>query len=281
MLEDLLRFATLRFPWYLAPMGYVRELAGIGVRNHQSEKAWRGHLAATCGAILEAADRCPRTEKALVMGSGLLLDIPLEELSHRFRQVVLADIVHFRRVRRAARRYPNVTLVQIDVTGIAKAVFDLARRGRPVPLPERSVDLFLDDGFDLVASVNLLSQLPVVPAEYLAAKVGNLPLGAIDEFGRRLVENHLDWLARFPGVVSLIADLERIESDGDTVLTREEMLWDVRLPPGGQTWNWDIGPRPSIRPDRDVRHKVIAFTEFPKAAWLAGRRGVADGTPGL
>ena len=159
-------------------------------------------------------------------------------------------------------------LVQIDVTGVTKTIFDLVRRRRPVSLPEHRPGFFLDEKFDLVASVNLLSQLPVIPGQYVTDGIKGLSVEAMDDFSRMLIEKHLGWLARFPGVVCLITDRERLEIDGSKILSRKTMLWGVDLPKGGRSWIWDIAPRPEIYRDRDVRHEVIAFADFPKADWI-------------
>jgi hypothetical protein len=249
-------------------MGYVREQAGITVSGSRSVDSWRFHLEECKATILQAADLCHHQGKALVLGSGPLLDVPLAELSRRFEEVVLADIVHLRQARKQARCYANVRLIQIDVTGVTKTIFDLARRRKPVSLPEHRPDFFLDEKFDLVASVNLLSQLPVIPGRYLTAGIGGLSVDAKDDFSRKLIEKHLDWLARFPGVVCLITDRDRLEIGGSKILIRKKMLWGVDLPKGGRSWIWDIAPRPAIYRDRDVRHKVIAFADFPKTDWI-------------
>lgn len=267
MFMDLWRYATAPFPWYLAPMGYVRESTGLVRRGGHSRAAWREHLEKSKALILEAASRCARKDKALILGSGLLHDIPMAELSGQFREVVLVDILHLREARSQARGFANVRLVPLDVTGVAKAVYDLARGGRPARLPDSVPDFFLDDGFDFVASLNMLSQLPVVPGTFAGPRIPKLAREDVVRFSRRLVEHHLDWLCSFSGAVSLITDLDRLECDGATVLRRKDCLWGVELPAGGRTWLWDIAPRPVVDPRFDVRHRVIAFADFPKGAW--------------
>ena len=267
MFMDLWRFLTAPFPWYLAPMGYVRALTGLAARGRRCHAAWQEHLDKSKALVLAAAAQCPRKDRALILGSGLLHDVPLAELAEQFREIVLVDILHLREARSRVRHYPNVRLLQLDVTGVAKAVYDLAGRGRPACLPENVPDLFLDDGFDLVASVNLLSQLPVVPGEYAAPRIPKLAPGDVERFSRRLVENHMHWLCAFPGVVCLITDLDRLECDGWKVLRRKDCLWGVELPEGGRTWLWDIAPRTVGGQTFDVRHRVIAFLDFPKEAW--------------
>jgi hypothetical protein len=244
-------------------MGYLREALGIAVRSEQWASSWRSHLESTKAVILEAAERCPNRNQALILGSGLLLDVPLADLSRRFGRVVLADIIHVRRVRDVARRFPNVELVQADVTGVAKSLFSQVRRRQIGALPHDMSELFLDQPFDLVASVNLLSQLPVIPCQFLRSSLLLVPPHEIDRFARSLIGNHLDWLARFSGTVALITDYEREERDESGTESREDLLGGIRLRRGGHRWTWDIAPRHAGCCDREVRHKVVGFADFP------------------
>jgi len=255
-------------PRHLRVMGYTSELRALDQRSRRCRSYWQRHLENSRAVILQATEECVYTNKVLIVGSGLLLDLPLDELAGRFGTVVLADIVHCRRARRAASRYDNVQLVQVDVTGVVQRVYAQARAGCAVDLPRHRPTLFLNDEFDLVVSLNVLSQLPVIPNGYAARHVKNLPEGTIDGFSRCLVENHLDWLARFPAVVCLIADLERWYCKGSTIVKREVSLWGVDLPDGAKEWQWDIAPWPEMDTRFDIRHRVAAYASFPKQAWL-------------
>jgi hypothetical protein len=263
MLTDVYEFCRTPYPWYLAPMGYLREARGIAARSEQWADSWRSHLAATKKVILEAVEACQGRNQALILGSGPLLDVPLAELSQRFERVVLADIIHVRRVRLIARRYANVHLVRADVTGVAKSLFLQVRRRQLDVLPQKRIELFLDQPFDLVASVNLLSQLPVIPCQYLRSRVPVARSREIDRFARGLIENHLDWLARFSGTVAPITDYEREARDESGTDSCEDLLGGIRLPQGGQRWTWDIAPRLAGCCDRTVRHKVVGFAGIP------------------
>jgi hypothetical protein len=227
-------------------MGYLREALGIAVRSEQWASSWRSHLESTKAVILEAAERCPNRNQALILGSGLLLDVPLADLSRRFGRVVLADIIHVRRVRDVARRFPNVELVQADVTGVTKSLFSQVRRRQIGALPHDMSELFLDQPFDLVASVNLLSQLPVIPCQFLRSSLLLVPPHEI-----------------FSGTVALITDYEREERDESGTESREDLLGGIRLRRGGHRWTWDIAPRHAGCCDREVRHKVVGFADFP------------------
>ena len=258
-------------PRHLRQMGYVRELRALRARRDRCRSDWQSHLEHTRAVILDAAAQCERHRSALVVGSGLLFDIPLEELSRRFESVVLADIVHAWSVHRRAAGFSNVRLLPLDVTGVVERCHALARRRSPAPLPQRAVDCLAGEDFDLVASVNVLSQLPVVPNGYMSRRIRSLTEARTREFSRALVANHLDWLCSFPGVACLVTDLERLCYGDCGLVSREDSLWGVALPQGGREWLWDLAPRPEMYFHLDVRHRVGGYASFPKRAWLDAR----------
>ena len=142
--------------------------------------------------------------------------------------------------------------------------------GAPAPLPQHPVECFVGEGFDLVASVNVLSQLPVVPNGYMSRRIRSLTEAETRDFSRALVVNHLDWLCGFTGIACLVTDLERLHLGDCAVVSREESLWGITLPEGGRDWLWDLAPRPEMFFHLDVQHRVGGYANFPKRAWLEG-----------
>lgn len=273
MLRRLLGLFAGAAAWHLAPMGYRREISGIAGRAVQCREAWGPHLEATKQVIEVAAQGCGRRKAVLLVGSGLLLDVPLAYLSRSFERVILADIVHPRHTRKRARGYGNVELAQADVTDIARPVFDHVRKGRHGALPSGRPDHFLDQDIDLVVSVNLLSQLAVIPCSYLRAKRPSLQQDELQRFERQIVGTHLRWLARFAGRVALITDYEREEQGADGALCRKNILGGLELPPFEEGWSWRIAPRGTVFRDLDVRHKVAAYSAFPKQHFAVSTAG--------
>jgi hypothetical protein len=256
-------------PSHLTTIGYYDELVGLGRRMQTHAAAWAPHLAETKSTILRAIAPFPAGGRALILGSGHLHDIPIDELARKFREVVLVDILHLAEVRWRLRERRNVRLVQRDVTGLARQIGKIGKRRRPAELPELRPTFWLEDGFDFVASVNLLGQLPVLPGNFLLREIPSISRTALDLFSRRVIEHHLDWLAAFACPVCVVTDIERLECDPDgAVVKRKDCLWGVTLPAGGREWLWEIAPRPIYAPQIDVRNRVAGFAKFPKRDWL-------------
>ena len=273
-----LDYLAIPVPRYVRQMGYVRELRALRARRKRCRSAWHSHLEHTRAVILEAAALCEQRRNALIVGSGLLFDVPLEELSRQFEHVVLVDIVHAWSVHRQAARFSNVRLLPLDVTGVVERCHALARRRAPAPLPQCPVECFAGERFDLVASVNVLSQLPVVPNGYLSRRIRALSEADTREFSRALVVNHLDWLCSFQGTACLVTDLERLCYGECGLASREGSLWGVTLPNGGRGWMWDLAPKPEMYFHLDVRHRVGGYASFPKQAWRT-ERGASAAAP--
>jgi hypothetical protein len=244
-------------PYHLRAMGYLRELLGIRDRYRRCRAAWDPHLERTKNVLRQAAARCERRRKAVILGSGFLLDLPLDELAAAFGEVVLVDLVHPLAVRRRVRRLANVRLLAADVSGVAEAAFAAAAVPGE-PLPRAAPDLFVGDpDVDLLASVNLLSQLPYLPADYLL-RTGRHTPGAVADFARAVVVAHLDYLRRFDCPVAVVADLERLTLDrAGRVVERRTALRGVEFPWAGEEWVWELAPRGETDPDRSYCRRVV------------------------
>ena len=82
------------------------------------------------------------------------------------------------------------------------------------------------------------------------------------------MENHLDWISSFSGVVALIADIERLQYRREKLLKRESFLCGVNLPTSYKQWSWDLAPNPEIDFCIGFRHIVAGYTNVPKKVWL-------------
>lgn len=247
MLAEWITYLTTPCPWPLRRLGYLREVIGTQSRYRRCAAAWAPHLKNSRRAILAAADT-PGRRKVTVLGSGLLLDVPLAELAATFEEVALVDVLHLRPARRAAHRFSNVRLVEADVSGVIGQLPD------PEAVPP-SPDLPEGDA-DLVVSANLLTQLPFLPCRWLSRRAEQEE--AIAAFARALMGEHLAALARLPGRVCLITEVEHRLCDGENTAETFDPLYGLDVGAVSAEWLWDIAPRPEINRRYDVRYRVVA-----------------------
>lgn len=250
MIAEALAWLLTPCPAYVRRLGLLAESVAIGARHRRCRAAWAPHLAATRAAVVDAIGRLPRRRTALVLGSGALLDLPLAELAGAFRRVVLVDVVHPWRARLASRGFANVSRITDDVTGVLDAVSngELAS-----PRPYHLID---DPEADLVISLNLLSQLPVVPVRSLDGRAAPEPLAAM---ARDVVRSHLTDLDRSRASTLLVSDVERVVVGRDgREIERDSLIADLPEPAHDREWWWDIAPAPEANPETSERRRVIA-----------------------
>jgi len=264
MLAEWLRSVTTPCPRHVRAMGYLRELIAIEARHRRCRAAWAPHLENCKKVILKAADAAARG-RVTVLGSGHLLDVPIEALAGTFDDVVLVDILHMPKVRRVAREFPNVRVETADITGVARPVFEHVRAGRAgaLPAPRADAGLFADS--DLVVSANVLTQLPLGPMGYVRRKSRDTGEDETRALARRIVEHHLELLAALPGPVALLTETERVIADGEDVLQTIDPLFGAEVPRSGLKWVWNIAPRPELSSHYDLYFAMTGISDFKAA----------------
>ncbi len=264
MFWEMIEYFLTPCPKHLRKMGFLSELLGIKVRYRRCRKAWDPHLTQTMAIIRDGIQQCSQRRKAVIFGSGMLYDIPLGELAGAFREVILVDLVHPMRARNIARKFQNVTLVAADVTGVVEEISKLTPFSK-TPLPSCHSTLFLDDPeVDFVASVNLLSQLPHIPTTFLR-KLGNYDVALRDKLGAALIREHLSYLQRFAGVVTLVTDIQRLKLKDGNVVDSHSAIYDVPISWPGQRWIWHLAPRPEASRVYSFHREVIGIANIKTA----------------
>ncbi len=252
MIAEWIENLTTPCPWSLRRMGYLRESIGIRSRYRRHAAAWAAHLDNSKRVIRTGIAPGGHHRKALILGAGLIHDLPLAELCAAFDEVVLVDLVHLRPARQVAARWSNVRLVTVDLTASVAAFY---RGQTDVAAPQDFLD---DPTVDYVVSANIASQLAVLPVEWLRKRCG-LSEQAEDDLGAVLVQAHLDYLGRFDCPVRLITDQTRIWSDGQgQEVQRADALYGVELPPTDESWIWPMVPRGEIDRHHSIANTVVA-----------------------
>ncbi|MDQ5986217.1 MAG: hypothetical protein CSYNP_01936 [Syntrophus sp. SKADARSKE-3] len=243
MIREFFTFLTTPCPRPLRAMGYLYEAAAISGRYGRHQATWEPHLDRSRRCIIKAASACVQRRKAVVFGSGLLLDCPVAELAHLFREVVFVDIIHIRRALRQGVRYDNVRFAEADVTGIVHDLYKNVSAGRTA-LPEPLVFLpEVDKETDFVVSLNLMAQLPVLPVRYVSDRLGGLDDQAIENWSCRIAAAHYQALAKFNAKVLLITDnAYRIHDRKGTLVEEGPTMPGLTLPEPHERWSWPIAP---------------------------------------
>lgn len=245
-------------------MGMLRESIALAARARRCAPAWDAHLERSRAAIVHAAGELSGG-CVWVLGSGYTLDVPMPALLARFERVCLIDAVQPLAMRKRWQDEPRVQLVEADLTGVNAALLDLPCNCSAYQLRqllERADPLAELSGLpaaDFVASVNVLSQLPIAPVDWLARRCRQLDEAALNAFAWALIDRHLDLLAGFPAHV-LLADVRQQQSGpaaGDQLATdfSAGLLPRVEV---FDSWEWQLAPLGELPRGRSIRHSVIA-----------------------
>ena len=267
MLAEAFKYAAARLRGQADPHGHLAQQVAIWARHKRHSAAWEPHLARARALALAAAQACPPEARrtALVLGPGLLLDVPLDELSALFKTVVLADMAFMPEVRARAARLGNVQTLEVDLTGRlgrlrgpADARTGLAQVA--AGLPE----------LDFAYSANLLSQLPLFAMDALPpAMPPGMPPGMEQEqraeLAAELVRQHLEGLKALGCPACLVTDVTERGLRQGAVDYEVGLLFGVEPGLTGETWTWDMAPEGEAVHGLDVQRLVLGVPDVRAA----------------
>ena len=249
MILEAIQYAatTLVTPREFRP--FIRSSLGLWGRAGRCAKAWSAHEE-NCHAFIRGAIAPMKQRRtAVVLGSGLLRDVPIVELSKAFDTVVLVDLVHLASVRTWIRtkRLSNIRLISRDLSGLSDALSGKT----PEPLSFLRQVPYLD----LVVSANIVSQIGVGCRRVLERSGHENPDAIISQ----LIRAHLDGLDQLPCKTALLTDIRYDVTDRQgEVIEADDLLCGVPAPQAKQSWDWPVAPFGEIGRDRQAVHRVIA-----------------------
>jgi hypothetical protein len=244
-------------PWsrMLRRMHYAQNMDGMYNRYMRERKGWDVHLRKTRNFITDFVNHQPEHRKVVILGSGWLLDIPIELLIDKYKEIYLADILHPPQVKHKYRKIASIHWIETDLSGgYMKGVYELVgKKGGNLsaeelsslqPLPEKQyLDLGKKDpnenvGLTHFISVNLLSQLDGMLIDYLQEHTRIKPEQLLN-FRRKIQQDHLDFLKN-AGPACLVTDFSEIRQPLKTGAALETRLILADWPdvPHQEQWKW-------------------------------------------
>jgi len=243
-------------------MGFVRDQEGIMNRYLGESKKWQHHLDKT-QSFISGSFKHSEAESVAVLGSGWLLDVPLDDLRLRFEHIYLVDIHHPPQIRKKIAGMDKVELVEEDLSGGAiEQVWKLLRKNKgSIPATRLMEEISLNPPLsgilpDALISVNLLNQLDILLCDHIRRKIPyQQELSA--SFRTAIQAFHLEWITKKQGcLVTDIAE-HRIPLKGE--VSSKSLLY-TDLPEGirRDNWKWDFDSRGSYHPGARTRMEVQA-----------------------
>lgn len=246
----------------LKKMRYVADQKGIIDRYIKEANAWANHLENTKQAIINGAQG--RTGgNCAILGSGWLLDVPLEFLCQNYDKVYLFDVLHPTQIKHKMHKIPNVVLVEQDITGgSVKEFFDAVQmyksmktRKDPADFKFAGFDYPLD--FNYVVSVNILNQLDILIIDYIRT-YGLYSDDEIQNFRLKIQKSHYESLPE--GKTCLVTDFEELVFNEKNEIEQTISLVHIDLPEDKITkrWQWEFDHQ-NYRAGKNVIFNVAAL----------------------
>ena len=237
----------------LRKMQYFSDQNGIIRRYIHEKENWDSHIKKSKAFILKSAEN-KKKGKVVVLGSGWLLDLPIEELSKQFNEVILVDIIHPKQILHKIKKYPNVKTLKADITG---GLIDYLHHSLKTNNKKKqkvlisAIDSFsfvLPKDSDFVISLNVMCQLHIILVDYI---INNYTLSdsEIKNFIVKIQRSHINMLPQNKSC--LITDIE------EETLTEEDQtigvnpLMKIELPKGkfNSLWQWKFDSSMTYKDD--------------------------------
>jgi hypothetical protein len=242
-------------------MGYLKDQKGIMERYLREAGPWKQHLENTKTFILHSANNKEKN-KAAVLGSGWLLDVPVVELSQMFKQVWLFDIKHPIQIKRRVEKLANVKLIETDISGFAALIYEIAQSVKKAPLAYRISDVtpkfdFNLSDFDFVVSCNVLNQLDIILIDYLKQKC-QMPYTVETQLRKLIQDTHINLLPKSKSC--LVSDMEELSFDNQHKFLHSKSLVYTDIISSGTTekWVWQFDNHFTYKPDTNTWFNVVA-----------------------
>jgi len=241
-------------------MGFRPIQAGIMRRFLREEGAWGSHLNNSREYILNVVSEV-KPKSVRILGSGWLLDIPIQEILEYCDTVVLEDIIHPTQI---VNKFSKISKIRFESSDITNGGVDLCYKQK-----KRNFDFepFIDQlnginnrifSENLIISGNILSQSSVMLTDYLAknVKINGQQINIISEI---IQQKHVESLPLGRSV--LISDIEEEFYDEDDRFIGSKPTVYIDLPKGKnqREWLWNFDTKMVYKDDCKTKLKVVAL----------------------
>jgi hypothetical protein len=247
----------------LRKVGFNADSQGIINRYIHVGGAWDEHLTRTKNFVLKTLAGKKISDLA-VLGSGWLLDLPIDELAGMVGHVWLYDLVHPSQIIHRLQQYSNVTALKADITGGVVsnsfyAVREYKRHGLKTSPEELCSATFQPKiRHDFIISLNILSQLGQLITDYLKQ---NIPYNGeeTDRVVFLLQQSHLQLLSA--GRAILVTDVQEsaYSSAGKNTASKELIKCPLPITAPTESWEWQFDPLGEYVPGTTTTMKVRAY----------------------
>jgi hypothetical protein len=244
----------------LRRMDYISDQKGILRRYLREFEGWNEHIRKSGNFITEVL-QSNEFNHVVVLGSGWLLDFPIENMLNLVRKITLVDINFPSQILRKVENLEGVECVRADITGgFIESVYEqLNKSPKEFSIPENINPPHISpEKGKLIISLNILNQLDILLADYILQKA-RTGEEYINLFRKTLQEEHIRMLKEHPFI--LITDYREILINTKGQILEEKELIFTELPSGGheKEWEWQFDTHQLYHENANTHMKVRAM----------------------
>jgi len=242
----------------LRQMQYIQDQDGIARRYQREKQNWDLHFKSSKDFILKSAET-KNKGKLIVLGSGWLFDLPINELSNQFKEIVLIDIIHPKQVLKKIKSFDNVTTIKADITdGLIDFFYNNVKQKNSLNITNLSSFSFDIPEADFVISLNIMCQLHIILIDYMK-KFNKYSSSELNKIEQQIQQSHLNILPK--GKTCLITDFEEEIYDEKEILIGVNPLIKVALPTENfmRKWQWKFDSNMTYREDSKTFFNTMAL----------------------
>lgn len=247
----------------LKKFGFKNDQQGIMNRYIRESGGWEKHIINTKEFILQSAKLKNKTN-CIILGSGWLLDVPINELSKLFDKVTLVDIIHPSQITHKIKKLKNVEIIESDITGFIEPVYYFMQKAKKTKLGLHQIKSIYSGSWfnefknsDFVVSVNILNQLDILICDYIL-KFNIYSAQEINEFRKIIQQNHLNALPK--GKSCLITDYEELRLEDDKVIKNKPLIYlDLPESNNSKKWQWNFDMNQTYHKKLNTVFEVIGM----------------------
>jgi len=244
---------------FIAKRLYRSDQFGIMKRYLAEKNNWDSHLASSKKFILENLPQ-KQLEKIAILGSGWLLDVPINSLLEKTEKLFLFDISHPQQIKNKYEGNSKVEFVKLDLTNNLINLLNSSNSYTDFydkSLKVEPLNIFYD--YDFVISLNLLNQLDIILCD-LIQKRFNLKDDSLELLRRIIQTNHIKSLPQ--GKAVLIVDYEEINFKTTKHEKKIKKLLYCNLPDAkvSKEWIWNFDTKQNYHRHCLTNFKVRAIS---------------------
>jgi len=248
----------------LRKMGLKTDQNGIIDRYLREKEGWDIHLENCKNFILRSLEY-KQAKSVAVLGSGWLLDVPIDELIKKLDKLFLIDIIHPALIKYKTKPHKNIVLIENDITGgaIERAFNFIDKKlykttsANYILQNLQPLKLELNLNADLYISLNITNQLDILIVDFLRQNL-NFNENDFFDFRKTVQKEHL--LALPQNKSCLITDYEEITTNNKNLKETRKLVYSD-FPAGNFTeeWQWDFDFQKTYYSDKTTQFIVKAI----------------------